>query len=97
MRWLSTGGHGYILALYLTAGKATGVQGRLTIWANLVICWHILGPGQPIALTEFLLLLPSFQKYFAFAEGLAHLEYLKSLGKVREKKLADGNIVYSLV
>ncbi len=41
--------------------------------------------------------LPSFQKYFAFAEGLAHLEYLKSLGKVREKKLSDGNIVYSLV
>jgi hypothetical protein len=41
--------------------------------------------------------LPSFQKYFAFAEGLAHLEYLKSLGRVREKKLPDGNIVYSLV
>jgi len=40
---------------------------------------------------------PSFQKYFAFAEGLAHLEYLKSLGRVREKKLSDGKIVYSLV
>ncbi|MBN1368279.1 MAG: MBL fold metallo-hydrolase [Dehalococcoidales bacterium] len=38
----------------------------------------------------------SMQKYFAFAEGLAHLQYLTLLGKAREKKLSDGRIVYSL-
>ena len=36
------------------------------------------------------------QKYFAFAEGLAHLQYLSLRGKVREKELPDGRIVYSL-
>jgi glyoxylase-like metal-dependent hydrolase (beta-lactamase superfamily II) len=41
--------------------------------------------------------LPAFQKYFAFAEAVSHLQYLESLGKVREKKLPDGKIVYSLV
>jgi glyoxylase-like metal-dependent hydrolase (beta-lactamase superfamily II) len=41
--------------------------------------------------------LPAFQKYFAFAEAVSHLQYLKSLGKVRENKLPDGKIVYSLV
>ncbi len=40
--------------------------------------------------------LPVFQKYFAFAEGLAHLQYLASIGKVNEKTISGGCIVYSL-
>lgn len=39
----------------------------------------------------------STQKYFAFAEGLAHLQYLVLLDKAREKTLPDGRVVYSLV
>ncbi len=38
----------------------------------------------------------STQKYFAFAEGLAHLQYLALTGKVREKTLPDGRVMYSL-
>ena len=41
--------------------------------------------------------LPAFQKYFAFAEAVSHLQYLESLGKVRGNMLPDGKIVYSLV
>ena len=40
--------------------------------------------------------LPPFQKYFAFAECLSHLQYLESLGKVQAKILSDDKIVYSL-
>jgi len=39
--------------------------------------------------------LPAFQKYFTFAEALAHLQYLESLGKVKARQQPNGKIVYS--
>ncbi len=40
---------------------------------------------------------PTFQKYFAFAEALAHLQHLESLGKVKAYTQSDKLILYSLV